>query len=126
MPSPQGAKSNPSLHKGLDRHLWPSGDNKGVVTKRSSDAIFGPDGLGLGGTPWSTVISWLARNGIQEQTHSEKDTTDIQNCVRGWGQGAFSSRVFIVDAGTDDDRLAHLVDHFERIALDDRLPRGMG
>ncbi len=93
-----------------------------MVTKASSDNIFGPDGLGLAGTPWATLISWLARNGITDQTHSDKNTTDIESCVRGWGQGAYSSRVFNVDDGVDQDRLIKLIHHLEAIAEDAGTP----
>ena len=84
----------PTAREGLERHITPAGNGQGVVTKTSSDAIFGPVGLGFGATVWTTLISWLARNGISQQTGSKPDETDIPNCVLGWGQGAYSSHVF--------------------------------
>ncbi len=100
----------------MERHVWPSGNEEGVVTKTSSDAIFGPKGLGLGNTFWTTIISWLARNGIQEQTRSNPDETSIENCVKGWGQGPYSSRVFDVASGVDEEQLDRLVAHLQGIA----------
>lgn len=101
---------------GMERHLRPIGDADAVVTKATSDATFGPDGLGLGRTFWSTIISWLARTGIQEQTGSNKNETDVVSCMKGWGQGPFSSRVFSVEDGVDQAQLDRLVNHLETIA----------
>ena len=101
---------------GMERHLRPIGNADSIVTKATSDAVFGPDGLGLGRTFWSTLISWLARTGIQKQTGSNKNETDVVNCMNGWGQGPFSSRVFSVDDGIDAPQLERLITHLETIA----------
>ena len=106
----------PLLKEGLERHITPAGNGQGVVTRASSDAIFGPRGLGFGGTVWTTLVSWLARNGISKQTGSNHDETNIQSCVLGWGQGAFSSHVFHKDKGVDRPQLAKLVGHLQSIA----------
>ena len=71
------------LKAGMERHVWPAGNDEAIVTKTSSDAIFGPKGLGFGNTFWTTIISWLARNGISEQTKSNSNETNIANCVKG-------------------------------------------
>ena len=104
------------LKAGLERHLWPSGNEDEIVTKASSDFIFGPEGLGFGRTLWTTIVSWLARIGIQEQTASKKGTTSIDACVKGWGQGPYSSRVFNVDRGIDEQQLDRLIAHLLGIA----------
>ncbi len=109
---------------GMERHLRPIGNADAVVTKATSDATFGPDGLGLGRTFWSTIISWLARTGIQEQTGSNKNETDVINCMKGWGQGPFSSRVFSVDDGVDQSQLDRLIAHLEAIAAELGSPDG--
>lgn len=109
---------------GMERHLRPIGNADAVVTKATSDATFGPDGLGLGRTFWSTIISWLARTGIQEQTGSNKNETDVVNCMKGWGQGPFSSRVFSVDDGVDSAQLELLIAHLEAIADELNVPDG--
>jgi hypothetical protein len=116
------------VREGLERHLDPAGNGHGVVTKLSSDTIFGPEGLGFAGTPWTRLVSWLARNGISEQTGSKPDETSIPSCVLGWGQGAFSSRVFDKDRGVDRARLAQLIAHLQGIAeaLGDRDQRITG
>lgn len=103
------------LEPGLERHLWPAGNEDEIVTKTSSDAIFGSEGLGLGRTFWTTIVSWLARIGIQEQTDSKPDTTSIDGCVKGWGQGPYSSRVFSVEKGIDEQQLDRLIDHLQGI-----------
>src|SRR5580704_17505144 len=82
------------FHVGMENHVGPYGDVRGVVVKAKSDAMFGPDGLGFAGTPWMKLVSWLARSGISEQTGSNPHETVVKSCVRGWGQGAFSSHVF--------------------------------
>jgi hypothetical protein len=104
------------MKAGLERHVWPSGDGKGIVTKASSDTIFGPEGLGLAGGMWATLLSFLARTGIQEQTGSKPNETDIEACVKGWGQGAFSSRVFDADRGVDQGQLERFIAHLQAIA----------
>ena len=111
-----GDISSPQLRAGLERHVWPSGNGKGVVTRKSSDAIFGPEGLGLSSGIWMTTLSYLARNGIQEQTGSKPDETDIDACVKGWGQGACSSRVLNVDLGVDQDQLERFIKHLQEIS----------
>ena len=121
IPESSGASGCP-LRAGMERHVWPSGNGDGIVTKVSSDAIFGPQGLGLGNTVWSTIISWLARNGIQEQTGSNPDETNIENCVKGWGQGPYSSRVFDVANGFDEEQLGRLIAHLEGIARELAVP----
>jgi len=114
--------TTPQLGAGLERHVWPSGNGHGVVTKMSSDAIFGPEGLGLAGTPWMTLLSFLARTGIQEQTSSKPGETDIPACVKGWGQGSCSSRVFNVNLAVDEDQLDRLIAHLEGIAKEMGVP----
>lgn len=110
--------------EGLERHVWPAGDGQGIVTKKSSDKIFGPNGLGLGNTFWTTILSYLARTGIQEQTGSNKGETNIENCVKGWGQGAYSSRIFDVDKGVDQQQLDEFIEHLTKIAAEYRTPDG--
>lgn len=112
------------LHAGLERHIWPAGDGQGIVTKTSSDAIFGPLGLGLAGGVWARLLSFLARTGIQEQTGSKPDETDIQACVKGWGQGAYSSRVFDAEKGVDQARLDQFLAHLDAIAREFGTPGG--
>jgi len=107
---------------GLQCHVLPAGDGNGVVTKTSSDAIFGPEGLGLASNIWMKILSFLARTGIQEQTGSKSGETDIDACVKGWGQGACSSRVFDVEKGVDETQLARLVAHLEGIAKELGIP----
>ena len=114
--------SPPQLSAGLERHVWPSGNGHGIVTKTSSDAIFGPEGLGLASGIWMTILSFLARTGIQEQTGSKPDETDIAACVKGWGQGACSSRVLNVELGVDQEQLARLLTHLEGIAKELGVP----
>lgn len=113
---------SPQLGAGLERHVWPSGNGHGVVIKTSSDAIFGPNGLGLASTPWMTLLSFLARTGIQEQTGSSSGETDIAACVKGWGQGSCSSRVFNVKLAVDEAQLDHLIAHLEAIAREMGVP----
>lgn len=110
------------LTVGLQQHVLPSGNGKGVVTKTSSDLIFGPEGLGLANNIWMKILSFLARTGIQEQTGSKSGETDIDACVKGWGQGACSSRVFDVKKGVDETQLARLVTHLEGIAKELGIP----
>ncbi len=112
----------PDLSAGLERHVWPSGTGHGVVTKTSSDFIFGPEGLGLAGTIWMTTLSFLARTGIQEQTGSKPGKTDIAGCVKGWGQGSCSSRVFNVELAVDEEQLARFLVHLEGIAKELGVP----
>ena len=110
--------------KGLERHVWPAGNGHGVVNKNSSDAIFGEEGLGLANTMWMRMLSFLARTGIQEQTGSNKGETNIDGCVKGWGQGAYSSRVFVVDKGVDEKQLDVFIDHLHSIAAELNSPNG--
>jgi len=114
--------SPPQLSAGLERHVWPSGNGHGIVTKTSSDAIFGPEGLGLASGIWMTILSFLARTGIQEQTGSKPGETDIAACVKGWGQGACSSRVLNVELGVDEEQLARFLTHLEGIAKELGVP----
>ncbi len=107
---------------GLLQHLLPTGNGKGVVTQISSDFIFGPEGLGLASSIWMKILSFLARTGIQEQTGSKSGETDIDACVKGWGQGACSSRVFDVKKGVDEMQLVRLVTHLEGIAKELGIP----
>jgi hypothetical protein len=86
------------------------------VTKLTSDLFFGASGLGFKDGLLVKLISWLARNGIQEQTGSRPDETDIEGCVKGWGQGPFSSRVFDSRKGIDEDQLERLIQHLHGIA----------
>ena len=109
-------ESQPQLKAGLERHVWPSSDGEGIVTKTSSDAIFGPQGLGLAGGIWATLLSFLARTGITDQTGSKSGETDVQACVKGWGQGACSSRVLNVTLGVDEVQLERFLDHLNGIA----------
>ena len=110
------ATDDRSLKEGLERHLAPAGNDADIVTRASSDRMFGPEGMGLGRTPFTTVISWLARNGITEQTKSNPNETDIANCVLGWGQGGFSSRVFLAGGGSDEPQLGRLTERLLAIA----------
>ena len=105
-----------ALHPGLERHVWPSGNGKGIVNKTSSDAIFGPKGFGLASSIWATILSNLARTGIQEQTGSKPGETDIEACVKGWGQGAYSSRVFNPEFGVDEEQQERFIAHLQGIA----------
>lgn len=120
--SPDTTVSPPRLHAGLERHVWPSGNGKGIVTKTSSDAIFGPEGLGLTRSIWMTILSNLARTGIQEQTGSKPDETDIEACVKGWGQGAFSSRVLNVELGVDQGQMERFIAHLQGISKELGVP----
>jgi hypothetical protein len=104
------------FHAGMENHVGPYGDDRGVVVKATSDAMFGPDGLGFAGTPWMKLVSWLARSGISEQTGSNPHETVVKNCVQGWGQGAFSSHVFQADGTVDHARLEHLIAHLQYLA----------
>ena len=103
----------------MEGHAGPYGNADGIIVQETSDRVFGPEGLGFAGTPWRTLISWLARNGISGQTASRPNETIVKNCVAGWGQGAFSSRVFLVDGsgGWDDAQLERLIKHLGEIAL---------
>lgn len=101
---------------GMENHVGPYGDDRGVVVKATSDAMFGPEGLGFSGTPWMKLVSFLARSGISEQTGSKPHETVVKNCVQGWGQGAFSSHVFQVDGTVDRARLESLVAHLQYLA----------
>ena len=121
-PVAKNSEQSCPLHAGLERHIWPASDRKGIVTKTSSDAIFGPDGLGLSAGIWSRLLSFLARTGIQEQTGSKPDETDVSACVKGWGQGAFSSRVFDAEKGVDQARLDHFVTHLQAMAQEFGTP----
>jgi hypothetical protein len=120
--SPDTTVSPPRLRAGLERQVWPSGDGKGVVTRTSSGAIFGPEGLGLAGGIWMTILSYLARTGIQEQTGSKPGKTDIEACVKGWGQGACSSRVLNVELGVDEEQLEGFITHLQEIAKELGVP----
>lgn len=110
------ASDGTQFHEGLERHVWPASNGKGVVTKTSSDDLFGPEGLGLAGNRWMRILSGLARTGIQEQTKSNPGETDIDGCVKGWGQGACSSRVFNVEPGVDNHQLEKFISHLKGIA----------
>lgn len=110
------------LSKGLERHVWPSGNGHGIVNKASSDTIFGPHGLGLAGGIWANLLSYLARTGIQQQTGSKTGETNIQACVKGWGQGAYSSRVFDPNTGVDEAHLACFIQHLQAISLELNIP----
>lgn len=101
---------------GMESHVGPFGDVNGIIVKRTSDAMFGSDGLGFAGTPWMTLVSWLARNGISEQTGSNPDETSVKGCVLGWGQGAYSSHVFRKDGSADRERLERVIGHLRSIA----------
>ncbi len=109
---------------GLERHLVPSGNPERIVTKETSDYIFGSDGLGFADGVWSKIISWLARNGIQEQTGSKPDETDIEGCVKGWGQGPYSSRVFNVETGVDTRQMERLIAHLNGLAVHLKITNG--
>jgi hypothetical protein len=102
--------------------VWPAGNEDKIVTKTSSDASFGPKGLGFGNTFWMTIVSWLARNGIQEQTVLNPDETSIENCVKGWGKGPYSSRVFNVESGVDEEQLDRLISHLKGITAELEVP----
>jgi hypothetical protein len=117
-----GENGAEKLSKGLERHVWPSGNGKGIVNKTSSDEIFGPNGLGLAGGIWANLLSYLARTGIQQQTGSKPGETDIQSCVKGWGQGAYSSRVFDPHKGIDEQHLNRFIQHLQNIAVELNVP----
>ena len=121
-PTTEDLNNEEQLSKGLERHVWPSGNGHGIVNKASSDAIFGPNGLGLSGGFWANLLSYLARTGIQEQTGSKPGETDIQACVKGWGQGAYSSRVFDPHKGVDEEHLGRFIQHLHDIALELNVP----
>jgi len=114
--------SQGQLRAGLEKHVWPSGNGKGIVTKTSSDNIFGPLGLGLSSGMWMTTLSFLARTGIQKQTASKPNETDIEGCVKGWGQGACSSRVLDVKLGVDQQQLDRFISHLQNIAKELQSP----
>ncbi len=120
--SPDATVSPLRLRAGLERHLWPSGNGKGIVTKTSSDTIFGPEGLGLASSIWMTILSNLARTGIQGQSGSKPGETDIEACVKGWGQGACSSRVLNVELGVDEAQLERFITHLQGIAKELGVP----
>jgi len=123
VPESHGAGGCP-LRAGLERHVWPAGNGEGTVTKTSSDAIFGPEGLGVADSIWMVILSALARTGIQEQTGSNPGETNIENCVKGWGQGAYSSRVFDAEAeaGVDEAQLERFIAHLQGIAKELGVP----
>jgi len=101
---------------GLERHIVPAGNADRIVTKPTSDMFFGSSGLGFKDGFVARLISWLARNGIQEQTGSRPDETNIEGCVKGWGQGPYSSRVFDSQKGIDEEQLSRLIQHLHGIA----------
>ena len=105
-----------AFRPGLERHIVPAGNSDRIVTKPTSDLFFGPSGLGFKGGFFAKLISWLARNGIQEQTGSRPDETNIEGCVKGWGQGPYSSRVFDPQKGIDEGQLERLIQHLNGIA----------
>ena len=113
-----------SFRAGLERHIVPAGNSDRIVTKATSDLFFGPSGLGFKAGFFSRLISWLARNGIQEQTGSRPDQTDIEGCVKGWGQGPFSSRVFDPKKGVDENQLDRLILHLDSIAAKMKVKDG--
>src|SRR5216683_3167454 len=82
---------------GMESHVGPFGNENGVVIKSTSDAMFGPRGLGFWKTCSMRFVSSLASSAISEQTGSKPHETVVKNCVLGWGQGAFSSHVFQTD-----------------------------
>jgi len=115
--------NQPQFKEGLERHVWPSSNGEGIVTKKSSDNIFGPEGLGLAGGAWATLLSFLARTGITKQTGSKPGETNVEACVKGWGQGACSSRVLNVTLGVDEIQLERFIKHLQGIALELRVPK---
>jgi hypothetical protein len=100
----------------MERHVGPFADGTGVVVQKTSDAMFGPEGLGFARSPWMRVVSWLARSGISEQTGSRPNETIVKNCALGWGQGAFSSHVFQADDRASAAALERLLAEFHRLA----------
>ncbi len=106
------------LKPGIERHLWPFGNEKAIVTKSTSDKLFGVEGLGFKNNMWMKLISFLARTGIQKQTGSKKNETDIANCVKGWGQGANSGRVFHVTKGVDPARMEMFIQRLQDISAE--------
>lgn len=115
-PSDVAPQAHHAYRTGLERHIVPAGNSDRIVTKSTSDMFFGPSGLGFKAGFFATIISWLARNGIQEQTGSCPDETNIEGCVKGWGQGPYSSRVFDHQKGVDKDQLERLIQHLHGIA----------
>jgi hypothetical protein len=69
-----------------------------------------------------TILSNLARTGIQEQTGSKPGETDIEACVKGWGQGACSSRVLNVEQGVDEEQLERFISHLQEISKELNVP----
>ena len=112
------------LSDGLEKHVWPASNGHGIVSKDSSDAIFGEEGLGLYNTVWMSLLSFLARTGIQEQTGSKKGETDVESCKKGWGQGAYSSRVFDVAKGVNERHLDEFLEHLSNIANELKIQNG--
>lgn len=100
----------------MESHVGPFADGSGVIVMRTSDALFGPDGLGFSRTPWMLLVSWLARSGISEQTSSRPNETNVEGCVLGWGQGAFSSHVFQAHGGVDEAQLDRLIARLRHLA----------
>jgi hypothetical protein len=101
----------------VERHVGPFADGSGVVIKKTSDDLFGPDGIGFASSPFMKLVSWLARNGISDQTGSRPNETIVKNCGLGWGQGAYSSHVFQPNANADAANLERLISNFQRLAL---------
>lgn len=114
----ESIESGCPFRAGMESHVGPFANDRGVIVEATSDALFGPDGLGFAATPWMRLISWLARSGISEQTGSSPNQTIVENCVLGWGQGAFSSQVFEADGGVDQARLAHLIAYLRGLAAE--------
>jgi hypothetical protein len=101
----------------VERHVGPFADGSGVVVKKTSDDMFGPNGIGFASSPWMKLVSWLARNGISDQTGSRPNETIVKNCGLGWGQGAYSSHVFQPSENADAAALERLISSFQRLAL---------
>ena len=113
---PRGRSGGCPFRGGMESHIGPYADERGVIVKATSDAMFGPEGLGFASSPWMRFVSELARSGISEQTGSRPGETNVEGCVLGWGQGAFSSHVFRADGSIDVHRRERLIEHLRSLA----------
>jgi hypothetical protein len=116
-PRPQSTETVGAAAPAGERHVGPFADGSGVVVKKTSDDMFGPNGIGFASSPFMTLVSWLARSGISEQTGSRPNETIVKNCGLGWGQGAYSSHVFQPSESADTAALDRLISNFQRLAL---------
>jgi hypothetical protein len=116
-PRSQAVETSEAAAPAVERHVGPFADGTGVVVKKTSDDTFGPNGIGFASSPFMKLVSWLARNGISDQTGSRPNETIVKNCGLGWGQGAYSSHVFQPNANADTKALDALISNFQHLAL---------